>query len=195
MGIDNILERISVCSEKEAEKITAEARAKATEIYAERTAEAKIAAAALIEAAEKDAIDRINHIKSTAALESRKLVLAAKRDVINEVLDDIAPTFRKLPKDEYAAFLADVAVKSSEKGTLFFANVDYDVADKVRDLLRDRPQYKVAKTTVKDISSGFIIKYENVRIDCSVESIVENMKTELETIIASKLFPENTEKK
>lgn len=195
MGIDNILERISVGSEKEAEKITAEARAKATEIYAERTAEAKIAAAALIEAAEKDAIDRINHIKSTAALESRKLVLAAKRDVINEVLDDITPTFRKLPKDEYAAFLADVAVKSSEKGTLFFANVDYDVADKVRDLLRDKPQYKVAKTTVKDISSGFIIKYENVRIDCSVESIVENMKTELETIIASKLFPENTEKK
>ena len=195
MGIDNILERISVGSEKEAEKITAEARAKATEIYAERTAEAKIAAAALIEAAEKDAIDRINHIKSTAALESRKLILAAKRDVINEVLDDITPTFRKLPKDEYAAFLVDVAVKSSEKGTLFFANVDYDVADKVRDLLRDRPQYKVAKTTVKDISSGFIIKYENVRIDCSVESIVENMKTELETIIASKLFPENTEKK
>ena len=195
MGIDNILERISVGSEKEAEKITAEARAKATEIYAERTAEAKIAAAALIEAAEKDAIDRINHIKSTAALESRKLVLAAKRDVINEVLDDITPTFRKLPKDEYAAFLVDVAVKSSEKGTLFFANVDYDVADKVRDLLKDRPQYKVAKTTVKDISSGFIIKYENVRIDCSVESIVENMKTELETIIASKLFPENTEKK
>lgn len=195
MGIDNILERISVGSEKEAEKITAEARAKATEIYAERTAEAKIAAAALIEAAEKDAIDRINHIKSTAALESRKLILAAKRDVINEVLDDIAPTFRKLPKDEYAAFLADVAVKSSEKGTLFFANVDYDVADKVRELLSDKPQYKVAKTTVKDISSGFIIKYENVRIDCSVESIVENMKTELETIIASKLFPENTEKK
>ena len=195
MGIDNILERISVGSEKEAEKITAEARAKATEIYAERTAEAKIAAAALIEAAEKDAIDRINHIKSTAALESRKLVLAAKRDVINEVLDDITPTFRKLPKDEYAAFLADVAVKSSEKGTLFFANVDYDVADKVRDLLRDKPQYKVAKTTVKDISSGFIIKYENVRIDCSVGSIIENMKTELETIIASKLFPENTEKK
>ena len=195
MGIDNILERISVGSEKEAEKITAEARAKATEIYAERTAEAKIAAAALIEAAEKDAIDRINHIKSTAALESRKLILAAKRDVINEVLDDITPTFRKLPKDEYAAFLVDVAVKSSEKGTLFFANVDYDVADKVRDLLKDRPQYKVAKTTVKDISSGFIIKYENVRIDCSVESIVENMKTELETIIASKLFPENTEKK
>lgn len=195
MGIDNILERISVGSEKEAEKITAEARAKATEIYAERTAEAKIAAAALIEAAEKDAIDRINHIKSTAALESRKLILAAKRDVINEVFDDIAPTFRKLPKDEYAAFLADVAVKSSEKGTLFFANVDYDVADKVRDLLRDKSQYKVAKTTVKDISSGFIIKYENVRIDCSVESIVENMKTELETIIASKLFPENTEKK
>ena len=195
MGIDNILERISVGSEKEAEKITAEARAKATEIYAERTAEAKIAAAALIEAAEKDAIDRINHIKSTAALESRKLVLAAKRDVINEVLDDITPTFRKLPKDKYAAFLADVAVKSSEKGTLFFANVDYDVADKVRVLLRDKPQYKVAKTTVKDISSGFIIKYENVRIDCSVESIVENMKTELETIIASKLFPENTEKK
>ena len=144
MGIDNILERISVGSEKEAEKITAEARAKATEIYAERTAEAKIAAAALIEAAEKDAIDRINHIKSTAALESRKLILAAKRDVINEVLDDITPTFRKLPKDEYAAFLADVAVKSSEKGTLFFANVDYDVADKVRDLLKDRPQYIVA---------------------------------------------------
>ena len=54
MGIDNILERISVGSEKEAEKITAEARAKATEIYAERTAEAKIAAAAIIPASFRD---------------------------------------------------------------------------------------------------------------------------------------------
>ncbi|MBE6896458.1 MAG: hypothetical protein E7477_05090 [Ruminococcaceae bacterium] len=195
MGIDNILDRIAVDSEKAAESITSEARAKATELYAERTAEAKLAAAALIETAEKNAIERINHIKSTAALESRKLVLAAKREVIDEVFDDITSTFRKLPKEEYAAFLAGVAVKSSEKGTLFFANIDYDVADKVREYLKDKPQYKVAKTTVKDISSGFIIKYDNVRIDCSIDAIVENMRPELETIVASKLFPENTEKK
>lgn len=195
MGIDNILDRIAVDSEKAAENITSEARAKATELYAERTAEAKLAAAALIETAEKNAIERINHIKSTAALESRKLVLAAKREVIDEVFDDITSTFRKLPKEEYAAFLAGVAVKSSEKGTLFFANIDYDVADKVREYLKDKPQYKVAKTTVKDISSGFIIKYDNVRIDCSIDAIVENMRPELETIVASKLFPENTEKK
>ena len=195
MGIDNILDRIAVDSEKAAESITSEARAKATELYAERTAEAKLAAAALIEAAEKGAIERINHIKSTAALESRKLVLAAKREVIDEVFDDITATFRKLPKDEYAAFLAGVAVKSSEKGTLFFANVDYDVADKVREYLKDKPQYKFAKTTVKDIASGFVIKYDNVRIDCSVDSIVENMRPELEAIVVSKLFPENTEKK
>lgn len=195
MGIDNILDRIAVDSEKAAESITSEARAKATELYAERTAEAKLAAAALIETAEKNAIERINHIKSTAALESRKLVLAAKREVIDEVFDDITSTFRKLPKEEYAAFLAGVAAKSSEKGTLFFANIDYDVADKVREYLKDKPQYKVAKTTVKDISSGFIIKYDNVRIDCSIDAIVENMRPELETIVASKLFPENTEKK
>lgn len=195
MGIDNILDRIAVDSEKAAESITSEARAKATELYAERTAEAKLAAAALIETAEKNAIERINHIKSTAALESRKLVLAAKREVIDEVFDDITSTFRKLPKEEYATFLAGVAVKSSEKGTLFFANIDYDVADKVREYLKDKPQYKVAKTTVKDISSGFIIKYDNVRIDCSIDAIVENMRPELETIVASKLFPENTEKK
>ncbi len=195
MGIDNILERIAVDAEKNAEVVTAEARVKATELYAERTAEAKSAASERIAAAENEAINRINHIKSTAALESRKLILAAKREVVEEVFSDIAPTFRKLPKDEYAAFLAGVARKSAQKGTLFFANVDYDVADQVRELLKNDPGYKVAKTTVKDISGGFIIKYDNVRIDCSLDAICQTMRPELEAIIVSKLFPEKTEKK
>ena len=119
MGIDNILERIAVDAEKSASDVTSEARKKATEIYAERTAEAKTASAEQIEAAEKEAINTINHIKSTAALESRKLILGAKRAVIDEVFDDIPSAFRRMPKDEYAAFLAGVAVKSSEKGTLY----------------------------------------------------------------------------
>ncbi|MBQ1862130.1 MAG: V-type ATP synthase subunit E [Clostridia bacterium] len=195
MGIDNILERIAVDAEKSASDVTSEARKKATEIYAERTAEAKTASAEQIEAAEKEAINTINHIKSTAALESRKLILGAKRAVIDEVFDDIPSAFRRMPKDEYAAFLAGVAVKSSEKGTLYFANADFDVADKVKELLKDKPQYKVAKSTVKDISSGFCIKYDNVKINCSIDSIVENMRPELESIVVSKLFPENTEKK
>ena len=195
MGINNILERIDLDAEKSAGDITSEARKKATEIYAERTAEAKTATAAQIEAAEKEAIDTINHIKSTASLESRKLVLAAKREVIDEVFEDIPSAFRRMPKDEYAAFLAGVAEKSSEKGTLYFANADFEVAEKVKELLKDKPQYKVAKTTVKDISSGFCIKYDNVKIDCSIDSVVENMGPELEAIVVSKLFPEKTEKK
>jgi V/A-type H+-transporting ATPase subunit E len=195
MGIDNILERIAVDAEKNAEDITSEARKKATELYAERTAEAKTESSALIDAAEKEAIDTINHIRSTASLESRKLVLAAKRDVIDEVFDEIPSAFRRMPRDEYASFLAGVAVRSSEKGTLYFANADFEVADKVKELLKDKPQYKVAKTTVKDINSGFCIKYENVKINCSIDSIVETMRPELEAIVVSRLFPDNTEKK
>ena len=195
MGIDNILERIAVEAEKSAEGITAEARRKAVDIYAEKTAEAKTATAAMIEAAEKEAKKKINHIKSTASLESRKLVLAAKREVIDEVLDDIPTAFRKIPRDEYAAFLAGVAVKSAEKGTLYFANSDVDVAETVKELLKDKPQYKVSKTASKEIASGFCVKYDNVKIDCSIASIVENMRPELEAIVVSKLFPENTEKK
>ena len=195
MGIDNILERIAVDAEKNAAEITSGAREKATEIYAERAAEAKTAAAALIEAAEKEAIDRINLIKSTASLESRKLVLAAKREVIEEVFSDIPSAFRRMPKDEYAAFLASVAEKSAEKGTLYFAVVDMDAAEKVKEILKDKSQYKIAKTPAKDIASGFCIKYDNVKIDCSVESIVDNMRPEREAIVVSRLFPENTEKK
>jgi len=195
MGIDNILERISVEADKAAADEIAAAREKANALFNEKTEAAKKAAEESIAVAEKEAIERINHIKSTAALESRKLILAAKREVIEEVFEEIPDAFKKLSEDKYADFLANVAVKAANKGTLYFANADSGIADKVRDKLADKPQYKISKTTDKEITSGFIIKYDNVRIDCSLPAIAENMRSVLEPIAVSKLFSDNTEKK
>ena len=190
MGIDNILEKINIDAENAAAAEIEKAKEKAAALFAEKTEASKAAAEATVSAAEKEAIEKINHIKSTAALESRKLVLAAKREVIEEVFDEIPEAFRMLSEDKYAGFLAKVAVKAADRGTIYFSNRDSGIADKVKECLADYPQYKIAKTTVKDIESGFVIKYDNVRINCSVSAIVENMRPILEPIAVGKLFTE-----
>lgn len=188
MGIDYILEKIAFAGDSAAEKILAEAKQTAAEIVSKKAAEASSENEALVSRAEQEAISQINHVKSTVALESRKLFLAAKREVIEEVFAEAKVAFRKLPAEDYAVFLTKVARKVSDRGSLVFAQNDAGVSERVKELLKDNPNYKVLKQTVKTIDSGFILKYDNVQINCSVDSIVENMRSELEHIIVSKLF-------
>lgn len=188
MGIDSILERITAAGNEAAEKTVAKAHEKAAEILKQKAADSSAENDALIKEAEQEAINQINHVRSTVALESRKLVLAAKREVIDEVFDDVIMAFGKMPSEDYAVFMAKLARKVSERGTLTFSANDAKIADRVRDLLKDNTNYKVTKQTVKTIQSGFVLKYDNVQINCSVESIVENMKNELEPMIVAKLF-------
>lgn len=186
MGVDNILEKITLDASASAESIVSAAKTEALGIVEEAKKKAADAYSRSIEDAEKEAIESINHIKSMAALESRKMQLAAKREVIDEVFMSAAERFRKLPESRYSAFLAAMANSASENGMLYFSETDAKFAEAVRPLLKG--ELKIAKNSVRTLQSGFVIKNGNIQINCSVEGLLEDRRSELEPVAVRKLF-------
>lgn len=125
-GIEKITARIAEDGKAENDALLAEARAQAAEITAKYQAEAKAAADEVLDQGRKNAEARARHLDSTAQMECRKAVLAAKQDVIEEAFQAAHKKLLGLPREEYVAFLADLAVKASVTGKeeLIFSEAD-----------------------------------------------------------------------
>lgn len=188
MGVENILEKITLEASTAAEAVISEAKKDAVSIVEESKKKASESYAKSLEDAEKEAIESINHIRSMAALEARKLKLAAKRDVIDEAFALAANRLRTLPDNEYAAFLASMANASAEKGTLWFSERDSRLAEQVRPYLKG--EFKISKSTVKKLSDGFIIKNGSIQVNCSVNELLSVKRAELEPVAVKVLFAE-----
>ena len=115
-GIEKITARIEQDGQKEIDAVLAEARAKANEIAARAKAEAQAAGEEVIAQGKRAANQREDRMASTAQMECRKAVLAAKQDVIEEAFQQAHKQLLALPREEYIALLADLAVKASVTG-------------------------------------------------------------------------------
>ncbi len=115
-GIEKITARIAEDGKAENDALLAQARAQAAEITAKYQAQAKAAADEVLAQGRKNAEARARHLDSTAQMECRKAVLAAKQDVIEEAFQAAHKKLLDLPREEYVAFLADLAAKASVTG-------------------------------------------------------------------------------
>ncbi len=115
-GIEKITARIQEDSQKEIDAILAEAKAKAAEITAQAQAEAKAAGDEVLAQGRKAAAEREDRMASTAQMECRKAVLAAKQEVIEEAFQLAHKKLLALPTDQYVDLLADLAVQASTTG-------------------------------------------------------------------------------
>ncbi len=115
-GIEKITARIQEDSQKEIDAILAEARAKASEITARAQAEAEAAKDEVLAQGRRAAAEREDRLASTAQMECRKAMLAAKQDVIEEAFQQAHKQLLALPTEQYIALLADLAVQASTTG-------------------------------------------------------------------------------
>ena len=115
-GIEKITARIEEDGKAEIDAMLAQARAEAADIAAKYEAQAKAEADEILAQGRKNAQERERHLESMAQMECRKAVLAAKQDVIEEAFQAAHKQLLNLPREEYVAFLADLAVKASTTG-------------------------------------------------------------------------------
>ncbi len=115
-GIEKITARIQEDGRQENEALLAEARAQAAEVAAKYQAQAKAEADEVLAQGRRNAEERARHLDSTAQMECRKALLAAKQDVIEEAFQAAHKKLLDLPREEYVAFLADLAAKASATG-------------------------------------------------------------------------------
>ena len=115
-GIEKITGRIAEDVGREIDELTAEARRQADEIAARYDAQAKRECEDILARGRRNADERVERLASVAQLEARKLVLAAKQEMVGKAFDKALADLAALPDEQYVALLADLAVKASRTG-------------------------------------------------------------------------------
>lgn len=115
-GIDKITSRINADVDREIAEIQARAAAEAAQIAAEYDRRCAQETEEVLSRGRRAAEEREERLASVAQLEARKLVLAAKQEMVGKAFDKALADLAALPDEQYVALLADLAVKASRTG-------------------------------------------------------------------------------
>lgn len=130
-------------------------------------------------------------------LEESKVVLRAKRDIIDNVFELAKRHLSVLPENEYAELLTRYVLKASLSGT---ENVYFNATDREKYgdsflALFNKALIKNGKVGMlslskehRDIDGGFILEGDGIETDCSIGTIVEGTKNLLIEQITGVLF-------
>ena len=126
-GIEKITARIEEDGKAENQALLAQARAEAADIAARYQAEAQAEAEEILAQGRRAADERARHLDSMSQMECRKAVLAAKQDVIEEAFQAAHKQLLDLPREQYVALLANLAVSAAATGRekLIFSAKDH----------------------------------------------------------------------
>ena len=188
MGREEIVARVLSDAEKEAERIVAAAKKRAEEIVASAQAEAN----AEIAEAEKEVMARAKLITdgkaATARLDSRKVLLAEKRRVIDGVYCRALAELRCLGKHDALALSERLLTENAEEGDTIIFSENFSYADEVAAL----PVVREKKLTVsgerQELSGGFILRGKNADKDLSYGAILAADREEHQAEIAAAVF-------
>ena len=115
-GIEKITQRMEDDAQREINEVLTAARAQADEIARRSREQADRESAAIAARGESAAAEREKRLESMAEMESRKLVLAAKQEVLDEAFTMALEKLCTLPDEEYIELLAALAVKAARTG-------------------------------------------------------------------------------
>lgn len=195
--IKNITGAILAGASEECKAIEKEAAQKA-DAEAEKILEkARAQADTILQEAEKTAAEQIRREKSATALNERNALMFFKTNAVDSVLDEAIQAVNALEKDRYLAYLTGYfgAVCENRNGALLLndrdkAGLGGDFLKKAREILAAKhPGAEIALgETAAPISGGFILKYDDMEINCSTVSLAGMKKREIEKELYAMLF-------
>ena len=115
-GIEKITQRMEDDAQREINEVLTAARARADELTRRSREQADKESAAIAARGESAAAEREKRLESMAEMESRKLVLSAKQEVLDEAFSMALEKLCTLPDEEYIELLAALAVKAARTG-------------------------------------------------------------------------------
>ncbi|MBR3641605.1 MAG: V-type ATP synthase subunit E [Oscillibacter sp.] len=191
-GIERIIERLTADAQEEFDGILSAAQAEADKIAASYRAQAERDAADLEAKSEKAAKEREERLVSAAQMEARKTVLAGKQEVMNAVYERALAKLRALPDDAYTKVLATLLAQAAPDGC---GEVIFSEQDRARvgQAAVDAANAKLSgKLTLAEetrpTQGGFILKNNNVEVNCTFDTLVRLQKAETAGQVAEKLF-------
>ena len=185
MSIDKITARILQEAKDEAASLISAAEKEVSERMAEANAQAMDIAAKSNAKAKTDAETIKERKKSVAELEARKMLLAAKQEMIEKSFSQAVEELAAMPEGQYLDFLAE-QLAGYERGEVILSAKDQAaIGEKLAARL---PKGITLSKETADIAGGFILKDGLVSVNGSLESLLDGVKKDITAQIAGVLF-------
>ena len=191
-GIEKITQRIASEAQAEIDRILGDARDEADRIAESYRAQADGEAAELNARNEKNAAEREERLVSAAQMEARKVLLAAKQEMVEKAYIQALDKLCAMPKEQYVDVLAKLLVEASSNGKeeAVFSKEDREQAGKAAVEKANQLSGKqiLLSEETQPIRGGFILKDKNVEVNCTFETLVRLQKAETAGAVVKTLF-------
>ncbi|HID15841.1 MAG TPA: hypothetical protein EYP16_03440 [Candidatus Atribacteria bacterium] len=197
MSLENILSEILKEGEEEKLKIIRDAHEMADNILAKAKEDIKEFKREQGEKINKEAMSVKERIITSFELKKDKELLTEKKRVLDEVFDKVIKKVKSLPKEEYLNFLERLILKYVQTGDeqLFISEDDKKIVDegflkRINEKLRTSGKAGniVLSEETASILGGVILGRENIKINASLELIVEDIREKWEKEVGQILF-------
>ena len=226
-GIEKITQQLNTDAQAEIDRILEDARAEADRITAQYKAQAEAEKRDLETKNQRAAAEREERLVSAAQMEARKVILAAKQEMVEQTYQRALEKLCAMPEEQYVEVLSALLVEASSTGreeAIFspedreqvgraavnkaneilakevapelplgdgkVANLLNKVAAGVSAIAQGTAMLTVSEET-RPIRGGFILKDNNVEVNCAFETLVRLQRAETAGTVAKLLFPES----
>lgn len=186
-----ILDEANAVSE---EKI-AEAKKQAEEILNAAKDHAEKEAASILQKSETDVASYKERVASTSDLQRRTKILAAKQEVIGEVLDKAYTSVVNMDAEEYFAMLLKILDKYAQPqdGVMYLSAKDKerlpaDFEAKAKECAAQKGGSLTVSDESKNLENGFVLAYGGVEENCTLRAMFDAKADELSDKVHGILF-------
>ena len=196
-GAEKIKDRILADARDLREAILADAGQEAQSIIGNAEKEAFQRVTVMTEKAKEEAVRIKQRFHAAEGMEDKKKILKARQDSIDEAFSNALSRLSGLPGDQYRLFLESIALDAAreEEGTILFnekdkARLGGGFVAAVNSRLAEKGKKAVLKLGEETLntSGGFIIRYGDMEINCTLDVILNMARPNLESEVAAILF-------
>ena len=206
MSIEKIISTILEDAKAAEKAALEEAQAQCDQIIEEARQKAKENTEALVSKGREEKEKIILRRKSVAAIDSKKVLLEKKQEIIKECFDESVTRITNLPREEYIDYLVGVGVASGMYGGRLTFNekdrttIAQEVVDKLNDATEqmriekygdsaDSERFELNEAS-EPITGGFWIRYKLTYADNTVGTQVDFARTKMAAEVSKMLFEE-----
>lgn len=195
MNAEQVVQKILTEANAQAEKIVNEAKAKAAELKAGLDTEMADFDARTAQLAQDAADDKLQRMLAGARMDSAKQMLAAKVEVLNEVVDRAKKAVNELPDEEYLSWVMTrmkQAVESGDEKVIVGKNenrINDSFIKKVNRELGVGFKGNLQLSAERgDFSGGFILSRDKIQINVTTDVVIDNLYESMQIELSQILF-------
>lgn len=194
-GLDKMKARILEEAEGSAREILDNARREADGILEAAEKEARAEADNLLAKAQRDADDYEKRTVSALDMERKRQLLAARQEIISEVLDRAYEKVRDLDEKEYFEVMGKLLEKyvQPEAGLICFSGKDLErmpeeFREKIQMTAKDRGGSLTLSEEPGQMEAGFLLIYGGIEENCTLSAVFRGKRDELADLVNRELF-------